>query len=307
MEGSLLKWTNYWNGWQPRWFVLKDGLLSYYNSPNDIKNGCKRSFKISMFDIIVSRTDNTRVDLIVANDQHLYLKACDYRERQKWLIALASQKACYPNATREQQYAFHSSSLLKTKQSELKLYCDMLVQQIHEIKYLSADNETTIQDSDERKPAKQQPSDTIAKISHQKMDEISSNINVTCDVLIDIVKNLIQITENPNEYVEHSREKLHNISFSHLKDTELNVIRNGIKKTSELLQQMESVVDANDDAKCVKENGDHMEEKECACKHTRGENAATNNVTEDDESNDDFYETDNQLAVAYESNDTAQR
>ncbi len=31
--------------------------------------------------------------MIVANEQHLYLKACDYKERQKWLVALASQKA----------------------------------------------------------------------------------------------------------------------------------------------------------------------------------------------------------------------
>ena len=29
----------------------------------------------------------------MANEQHLYLKACDYKERQKWLVALASQKA----------------------------------------------------------------------------------------------------------------------------------------------------------------------------------------------------------------------
>jgi hypothetical protein len=161
------------------------------------------------------------------------------------------------------------------------------------------------------------------------MDEISSNINVTCDVLIDIVKNLIQIAENPNEYVEHSREKLHNISFSHLKDNELNAVRNGIKKTSELMQQRESMVVENGDAKCVKENGDtncvkengdtkcvkengdHLEEKECACKHTRGENAATNDVaTEDEGGDDDFYETDNQMGHpdgTYESSETAQR
>jgi pleckstrin family protein A (phosphoinositide binding specific) protein 8 len=52
MEGNLLKWTNYWNGWQIRWFILKDGILSYYNNQNEIKSGAKRSFKISMFDII---------------------------------------------------------------------------------------------------------------------------------------------------------------------------------------------------------------------------------------------------------------
>ena len=52
MEGNLLKWTNYWNGWQLRYFVLKDGILSYFNSKAEISNGAKLSYKISMFDII---------------------------------------------------------------------------------------------------------------------------------------------------------------------------------------------------------------------------------------------------------------
>ena len=30
MKGSLYKWTNYIKGYQKRWFVLQDGLLSYY-------------------------------------------------------------------------------------------------------------------------------------------------------------------------------------------------------------------------------------------------------------------------------------
>ena len=76
------------------------------------------------------------MDLIVANDQHLYLKACDYRERQKWLVAIATQKASYPNSTNEQQYVYQSNNLLKCKQSELRLYCDLLMQQVHEMKSL---------------------------------------------------------------------------------------------------------------------------------------------------------------------------
>jgi hypothetical protein len=101
MEGNLQKWTNYWKGWQQRYFVLKDGVLAYYNTESEFKSGvgCKRAYKISMFDIIVNKSDSTRVDLIVANDQHLYLKATDYKERQKWLVALASQKATYPSST----------------------------------------------------------------------------------------------------------------------------------------------------------------------------------------------------------------
>ena len=46
----------------------------------------------------MNKNDNTRVDLIIANDQHLYLKAVDYKERQKWLVALATQKSLFPSA-----------------------------------------------------------------------------------------------------------------------------------------------------------------------------------------------------------------
>ena len=30
ISGVLYKWVNYGKGWRPRWFVLQDGVLSYY-------------------------------------------------------------------------------------------------------------------------------------------------------------------------------------------------------------------------------------------------------------------------------------
>lgn len=38
IAGILHKWVNYGRGWRPRWFVLKDGVLSYYkiHGPNKI-------------------------------------------------------------------------------------------------------------------------------------------------------------------------------------------------------------------------------------------------------------------------------
>lgn len=30
ISGILFKWVNYGKGWRPRWFVLQDGVLSYY-------------------------------------------------------------------------------------------------------------------------------------------------------------------------------------------------------------------------------------------------------------------------------------
>uniref|UniRef100_A0A8C5C0K8 PH domain-containing protein n=1 Tax=Gadus morhua TaxID=8049 RepID=A0A8C5C0K8_GADMO len=51
MEGILYKWTNYMTGWQPRWFVLEDGTISYYDSEDDVGKGSKGSIKMSVCDI----------------------------------------------------------------------------------------------------------------------------------------------------------------------------------------------------------------------------------------------------------------
>ena len=39
-------------GWQPRWFILDDGILSYYNSQDEVGKGCKGSIKMSVCDVI---------------------------------------------------------------------------------------------------------------------------------------------------------------------------------------------------------------------------------------------------------------
>uniref|UniRef100_A0A3P8WQ18 PH domain-containing protein n=1 Tax=Cynoglossus semilaevis TaxID=244447 RepID=A0A3P8WQ18_CYNSE len=51
MEGILYKWTNYMTGWQPRWFVLENGVISYYDCEDDVGKGSKGSIKMSVCDI----------------------------------------------------------------------------------------------------------------------------------------------------------------------------------------------------------------------------------------------------------------
>ncbi|XP_025068035.1 pleckstrin homology domain-containing family A member 3-like isoform X6 [Alligator sinensis] len=51
MEGALLKWTNYLSGWQPRYFVLDNGILSYYDSQDDVGKGSKGSIKMAVCEI----------------------------------------------------------------------------------------------------------------------------------------------------------------------------------------------------------------------------------------------------------------
>uniref|UniRef100_G1RYQ9 Pleckstrin homology domain-containing family A member 8 n=1 Tax=Nomascus leucogenys TaxID=61853 RepID=G1RYQ9_NOMLE len=135
MEGVLYKWTNYLSGWQPRWFLLCGGILSYYDSPEDAWKGCKGSIQMAVCEIQVHSVDNTRMDLIIPGEQYFYLKARSVAERQRWLVALGSAKACLTDSRTQKEKEFaENTENLKTKMSELRLYCDLLVQQVDKTK-----------------------------------------------------------------------------------------------------------------------------------------------------------------------------
>ena len=52
---SLQKWTNYLHGWQERYFVLEDGVLSYYKSEMDTQYGCRGSISLLKVKVLVSK------------------------------------------------------------------------------------------------------------------------------------------------------------------------------------------------------------------------------------------------------------
>ncbi|XP_067326339.1 pleckstrin homology domain-containing family A member 8 isoform X2 [Anolis sagrei] len=135
MEGVLYKWTNYLSGWQPRWFLLAGGVLSYYDSREDAWKGCKGSIQMAVCEIQVHPTDNTRVDLIIPGEQCFYLKSKNAADRQKWLVALGTAKACLTDirTLKEKEFS-ENTDALKTKMAELRLYCDLLVQQAEKTK-----------------------------------------------------------------------------------------------------------------------------------------------------------------------------
>lgn len=143
MEGVLWKWTNYWNGWQQRWFILDKGILTYYKSQEEVNQGCKGSVKVSACEIVVHQTDPKRLDLVIQSEQHFYLRAATAQERQQWLVALGSSKAAHQlNAKSGADPALPGGveNSVRMKKSELRLYCDLLMQQVHTIK-TSADGD----------------------------------------------------------------------------------------------------------------------------------------------------------------------
>jgi len=52
-RGTLSKWTNYLHGWQDRYFVIADGILSYYKSEFDTNYGCRGSVSVQRATILV--------------------------------------------------------------------------------------------------------------------------------------------------------------------------------------------------------------------------------------------------------------
>ena len=53
-KGYLNKWTNYLHGWQERYVVVADGIMSYYKSEYDTQFGCRGSISLQKVKILVS-------------------------------------------------------------------------------------------------------------------------------------------------------------------------------------------------------------------------------------------------------------
>jgi oxysterol-binding protein 1 len=63
MEGFLGKWTNYAEGYRRRWFVLEDGILSYYKSQVDYPVSCRGSLNLQFVQVVPHSSDRLRFDV----------------------------------------------------------------------------------------------------------------------------------------------------------------------------------------------------------------------------------------------------
>ncbi|CAI9718054.1 pleckstrin homology domain-containing family A member 8-like [Octopus vulgaris] len=214
MEGTLFKWTNYLSGWQPRWFILENGILSYYKSQEVVNSGCKGSIKMTVCDVVVHPSDSTRLDLVIPGEQHFYLKAATPHERQQWLIALGTSKACLANGQSPQSTGEISPDIVKTKKSELRLYCDLLMKQVHSVKQ-------AISNPDETPDI-------------QKLNDATSLLSATCDTFIQTLEDCMRIAnatiayEVPNQYVINSSIPISSPTKSNYKLATKNNIRKSI-------------------------------------------------------------------------------
>lgn len=104
MEGKLSKWTNYASGYKQRWFILENGMLSYYKSPSDYPSKCRGSISLRNARISIDKRDKHRFEILDSGYGVKYnLKADTSSEAKKWVTEICHMKQkllsfTYPNA-----------------------------------------------------------------------------------------------------------------------------------------------------------------------------------------------------------------
>ncbi|XP_066954246.1 oxysterol-binding protein 1 isoform X17 [Macrobrachium rosenbergii] len=113
MKGWLYKWTNYLKGYQKRWFVLSNGLLSYYRSQAEMLHTCRGT--ISLHGAVIHTEDSCNFVISNGGTQTFHLKASSEVERQKWVTALELAKA---KAIRQLESGDYSSTTTEDEDEE---------------------------------------------------------------------------------------------------------------------------------------------------------------------------------------------
>lgn len=98
LEGTMSKWANYAEGYKKRWFVLEDGLLSYYKSQAEYPVSCRGSVNVQFCRVIEHPSDKYRFEVVGLNNSiRFHLRAESIADAKKWVIAINEAKTANQN------------------------------------------------------------------------------------------------------------------------------------------------------------------------------------------------------------------
>lgn len=95
-SGHLKKWTNYKSGYKARWFVLENGVLSYYRDKGETETACRGSINMRIAKTVYPSSDKSKFDVIGREkNSAFHLKAAHPTEAKNWIWQLnqASRQA----------------------------------------------------------------------------------------------------------------------------------------------------------------------------------------------------------------------
>ncbi|URD73631.1 Oxysterol-binding protein [Musa troglodytarum] len=153
IAGILHKWVNYGKGWRPRWFMLQDGVLSYYkiHGPDRIevsretekgtkvigeesvrrisrrKNGRSHlprkpvgEVHLKVSSIRESRSDDKRFSIFTGT-KRLHLRAETREDRVAWMEALQAVKDMFPRISNSELMAPVDNVVVSTEKLQQRL------------------------------------------------------------------------------------------------------------------------------------------------------------------------------------------
>lgn len=118
MKGYLKKWTNYRKGYQLRWFVLEDGVLSYYKHQDDSGSACRGAINMRIAKLNMSPDEKTKFEIIGKSSVKYTLKANHEVEAKRWFWALNNAIQWTKDQAKEEERQRAANAELLTKAKE---------------------------------------------------------------------------------------------------------------------------------------------------------------------------------------------
>jgi ankyrin repeat protein len=119
MKGYLKKWTNYRKGYQLRWFVLEDGVLSYYKHQDDAGSACRGAINMRIAKLIMDPTEKQKFEILGKSSVKYHLKANHEVEAKRWFWALNNSiQWTKDQAKEEEKQKAQSAERLKQAKAE---------------------------------------------------------------------------------------------------------------------------------------------------------------------------------------------
>jgi hypothetical protein len=119
MKGYLKKWTNYRKGYQLRWFVLENGVLSYYKHQDDAESVCRGVINMRVAHLHMSPDEKTKFEITGKSSVKYTLKANHEVEAKKWYWALNNSiQWTKDQAKEEERQREHSARMLQQAKAE---------------------------------------------------------------------------------------------------------------------------------------------------------------------------------------------
>lgn len=118
MKGYLKKWTNYTSGYKLRWFVLEDGVLSYYKHQDDAGSACRGAINMRIARLQMDPKDKLHFELHGKSSVRYDLKANHQVEAKRWFWALNNAIQWAKDEAKEEQKREQQEASVRHEQLE---------------------------------------------------------------------------------------------------------------------------------------------------------------------------------------------